>query len=127
MGDSEDNGAALIETKVREALKGVGCCDFRFSVGQLGLVHDVAVSHEGNVAVKVLPCCIFGMTRLVTSVKGSLVGLEGVTDVEVEVAWDQIGKRDLIPKADRQVLQLDLETLARDHGLKGWGSASDGG
>ena len=54
----------------------MGCCDARFGVGQLGLVHDVKVGEDGAVSVKVLPCCIFGMTRLVTSVKESLSELE---------------------------------------------------
>jgi metal-sulfur cluster biosynthetic enzyme len=111
----------LLEGRVREALQGVGCCDARFGVGQLGLVHDVQVKGEGAVSVKVLPCCIFGMTRLVTSVRESLAGLEDVTSVQVDVAWDQVGNRNPAPQADQQVLQLDLETLARKHGIKPWG------
>jgi metal-sulfur cluster biosynthetic enzyme len=111
----------LLEETVREALQGVGCCDARFGVGQLGLVHDVQVKGEGAVSVKVLPCCIFGMTRLVTSVRESLAGLEDVTSVQVDVAWDQVGNRNPAPQADQQVLQLDLETLARKHGIKPWG------
>ena len=111
----------LLEATVREALQGVGCCDVRFGVGQLGLVHDVTVREEGTVSVKVLPCCIFGMTRLVTSVKESLAGLEDVTSVQVDVAWDQVGNRNPVPQADQQVLQLDLEALARKHGIKPWG------
>ena len=110
-----------MEGRVREALQGVGCCDARFGVGQLGLVHDVQVKGEGAVSVKVLPCCIFGMTRLVTSVRESLAGLEDVTSVQVDVAWDQVGNRNPAPQADQQVLQLDLETLARKHGIKPWG------
>ena len=40
------------EDRVREALQSVGCCDARFGVGQLGLVHDVQVGEDGAVAVK---------------------------------------------------------------------------
>ena len=38
-----------LEDRVREALQGVGCCDARFGVGQLGLVHNVKVEGEGEV------------------------------------------------------------------------------
>ena len=110
-----------LEHRVREALQGVGCCDARFGVGQLGLVHDVKVEDEGAVLVKVLPCCIFGMTRLVTSVKESLSELEDVASVAVDVAWDQIGKTNLAPQSGGHTLKLDLESLTRKHGLKPWG------
>lgn len=110
-----------LEDRVREALQDVGCCDARFGVGQLGLVHDVKVGGEGAVSVEVLPCCIFGMTRLVTAVKESLSELEGVTSVEVEVAWDQIGKTSLAPQSGSQRLKLDLESLSRKQGVKPWG------
>ena len=108
-----------LEDRVREALQRVGCCDARFGVGQLGLVHNVKVEGAGAVSVKVLPCCIFGMTRLVTSVKQSLSELEDVASVEVDVAWDQIGKTNLAPQSGSQT--LDLESLTRKHGLKPWG------
>ena len=108
-----------LEDRVREVLQRVGCCDARFGVGQLGLVHNVKVEGEGAVSVKVLPCCIFGMTRLVTSVKQSLSELEDVASVEVDVAWDQIGKTNLAPQSGSQT--LDLESLTRKHGLKPWG------
>ena len=109
-----------LDEKVRDALQGVACCDVRFGVGQLGLVHDVQVEGEGAVSVKVLPCCIFGMTRLVTSVKESLAQVESVTSVEVDVAWDQIGRNKPVPQAGQQALKLDLQSLARKHGLKSW-------
>ncbi len=121
MGVPNEQPEKLLEATVREALQGVGCCDARFGVGQLGLVHDVQVKDEGAVSVKVLPCCVFGMTRLVTSVQESLSGLEDVASVEVGVAWDQIGKSDPAPQQDRQALRLDLETMARKHGVKPWG------
>ena len=117
-GENEE----LLRTEVLESLKNIGCCDYRFGVGQMGLVQDVRVSEERAVSVKVLPCCIFGMTRLVTSVKEGLEGIEGIARVDVDVAWDQIGSRDRVPQDDKQPLRLDLKALAQKHGLKAWGN-----
>ncbi len=121
MEGAKDGDREPLKIEVMEALKDIGCCDFRFGVGQLGLVQDVQVSPERAVSVKVLPCCIFGMTRLVTSVKEGLGGIEGITEVEVDVAWDKIGDRDRMPQMSKQILQLDLKALARQHGLKAYG------
>lgn len=121
MDGTKGENEELLRTEVLESLKNIGCCDYRFGVGQMGLVQDVRVSEERAVSVKVLPCCIFGMTRLVTSVKEGLGGIEGITKVEVDVAWDKIGDRDRMPQVSRQILQLDLKALARQHGLKAYG------
>ena len=112
-----------LKNEVVEALKSVACCDQRLGVGQLGLIQDVGVDAERVVSVKVLPCCVFGMTRLVTSVKEGLGQIEGITNVEVEVAWDQVWRRDNISPDDKGPLQFDLKALAEKHGLKGWGSS----
>ena len=122
MDKTRGNNGELLRAEVLESLKDIGCCDYRFGVGQLGLVQDVQVSEERAVSVKVLPCCIFGMTRLVTSVKEGLEGIEGITDVDVDVAWDQIGDRDRMTRDGKQPLQLDLKALAQKHGLKAWGN-----
>jgi metal-sulfur cluster biosynthetic enzyme len=122
MDGTKGENEELLRTEVLESLKNIGCCDYRFGVGQLGLVQDVRVSEERAVSVKVLPCCIFGMTRLVTSVKEGLEGIEGIARVDVDVAWDQIGSRDRVPQDDKQPLRLDLKALAQKHGLKPWGN-----
>ena len=121
-----DDPKVTLNEQVMESLKGAGCCDFRFSVEQLGLISDVEVADDGRVSVKVLPCCVFGMTRLVTSVKEGLGEIEGIGDVDVEVAWDQLGKRGLTRPTVPAPLQLDLESHAREHGLKPWGAQSQG-
>lgn len=109
-----------------EALKNAACCDQRLGVGQLGLVQDVQVDANRAVSVKVLPCCIFGMARLTTSVKEGLASIEGVTKVEVDVAWDQVWGRDNMSPEAKGTLQLDLKALAQKHGLKSWGSSPQG-
>jgi metal-sulfur cluster biosynthetic enzyme len=110
-----------LKQEVVEALKGVGCCDYRFNLEQLGLISDVQVTGDGEVSVEVLPCCIFGMTRLVKSVEEGLAQVDGLNKVAVAVAWDQLGERSSMPTAALGNLQLNLESLAKEHGLKGWG------
>ena len=122
MDGTREKSGELLRAEVLESLKDIGCCDYRFGVGQLGLVQDVQVNEERAVSVKVLPCCIFGMTRLVTSVKEGLEGIEGIAHLDVDVAWDQIGARDRMPQDGKQPLQLDLKALAQKHGLKAWGN-----
>ena len=123
MAKEQEKGRDLLRSEVLEALEGVACCDFRVGVGQLGLVQDVQVSEDGVASVKVLPCCVFGMTKLVTSVKEGIAGIEGITEVEVDVAWDQIGNRELMSVDSSRLLGLDLKTLAEKQGLKAWGSS----
>ena len=113
-----------LRSEVLEALKNIACCDYRLGVGQLGLVRDAEVTEGGVACVKVVPCCIFGMTRLVTSVEAGLRTIEGIKEVQVDVAWDQVWDRDRMSSEGRKMLQLDLKGLADRHGLKAWGSSS---
>lgn len=124
MSGTKGREEELLRSEVLKALKNIGCCDYRLGVGQLGLIQDVQVGKEGEVSVKVLPCCIFGMTRLVTSVKEGLGRIKAVTKVEVDVAWDQVWDRDHMSQEGKSVLQLDLKAMAEKHGLKGWGSSA---
>ena len=112
-----------LKNRVVEVLQNVACCDLRLGVAKLGLVQDVSVDADSGVSVKVLPCCIFGMTRLVTSVKESLGSIEGITNVEVDVAWDQVWRRDSITPQAQGPLQFNLKALAKKHGLKSWASS----
>jgi metal-sulfur cluster biosynthetic enzyme len=123
MGETNGHDGGPLRAEVLNALKGIACCDFRLGVGQLGLVQDAQVSEDGAVSVKVLPCCIFGMTRLVTSVKEGLEKIEGATNVEVEVAWDHVWDRSRMSQEGRQTLQLDLKGMAEKQGLKAWGAS----
>ena len=123
MGLTKRNDGEPLRSEVLNALNGIACCDFRLGVRQLGLVQDARVSEEGAVSVKVVPCCIFGMTRLVTSVKEGLGKIEGVTDVEVDVAWDQVWDRDRMSQEGRQTLQLDLKAMVEKQGLRPWGAS----
>ena len=78
---------------------------------------------DRGVSVKVLPCCIFGMTRLVTSVKEGLSKSEGITKVEVDVAWEQVWGRDRMSPEAKGTLQLDLKAMAEKQGLKSWSNS----
>lgn len=121
-GGTEMMEAERLKGRVIDALKGIGCCDFRFGVGQMGLVEHVEVGDRGDVSVRVVPCCIFGMTRLVTSVKEGLRETQGITKLDVDVAWDRVGDRDRMSRDGASPLSLDLKGMAERHGLKAWGS-----
>ena len=123
MGETDGNDGGPLRAEVLNALKGIACCDYRLGVGEMGLVEDARVREDGTVSVKVVPCCIFGMTRLVTSVKEGLEKIEGTKNVEVDVAWDHVWDRSNMSQEGRQTLQLDLKGMAEKHGLKPWGAS----
>ena len=64
------------------------------------------MSEEGAVSVKVLPCCIFGMNRLVTSVREGLGRIEGITKAEVDVAGTRSGTGTVCLKRARECSSL---------------------
>lgn len=94
------------------ALGTIACCQ-PASVGDLGLAPDVEV--EGSTAhVRVIPCCVFGMTRLVTAVEDGLRLVDGIDKVHVEVAWDISRMSPLV--------KIDLDGWAAQAGLTPWGA-----
>src|SRR5262245_54034295 len=74
------------EEAVRAALSQVRCC-YPESVTELGLIRNVSISGRGA-RIQVLPCCVFGLTRLVASVQHGVAAIDGIDRVEVDVAWD---------------------------------------
>ena len=99
---------------IRAALSRVRCC-YPESVTELGLIMDVSVS--GRAArIHVLPCCVFGLTRLVASVQHGVAAIDGVDKVDVDVAWDEIGT--VHQSARSTLVQLDLQAWAAAHGIR---------
>lgn len=100
-----------------ETLRTVACCDQRVGVGELGLVDSVTVTEDGVAHVEVLPCCTYGMARLEHEVKQEARTVAGITNVEVEVAWDEAWDPERMAKTAEDVTP-DIEDLAEEHGLE---------
>jgi metal-sulfur cluster biosynthetic enzyme len=102
------------EESVRSALSEVRCC-YPESVTELGLIKSISMNH-GVARVQVLPCCLFGLTRLVASIQHGVAPIDGVERVEVDVAWDQIGTANQSPRST--LVQVNLQAWAAAHGIK---------
>ena len=106
-----------VRDELVETLRTVACCDHRVGVGELGLVDSVDVGDDGAAHIEVLPCCTYGMARLEHEVKQEASTVSGVTDVDVDVAWD--GVWDPVEMADSvDDATPDIEELAEEHGLE---------
>ena len=96
-----------------DALMRIACCQ-PSSVGELGLVPELDVS-DGVVKVEILPCCVFGITRLEQSVRNGLLRINGVREVKVTVGWDKVA-------SGPRLVQLDLSSWAARECLIPWGA-----
>lgn len=98
-------------------LRTVACCDQRVGVGELGLVDSVTVTDDGVARVEVLPCCTYGMARLEHEVRREAHTVAGITDVEVDIAWDEAWDPDYMAETVEEATP-DIEDLAEEHGLE---------
>lgn len=74
----------------KKALRGVTDPELGLNIVDIGLIYEVEVSESGGVHVKMTltsPGCPAG-AEIMDDVRTTLAGLEGVTDVEVELVWD---------------------------------------
>jgi metal-sulfur cluster biosynthetic enzyme len=79
----------LSETAARQALRGVKDPELDMNIVDLGLVYDVEVA-GGDVRVKMTltsPGCPAG-PMITNDAYRVLRGLEGVTDVDIEIVWE---------------------------------------
>lgn len=106
-----------VHEELTETLRTVACCDRRVGVGELGLVEDVDLTEEGVAHVSVLPCCTYGMARLEHEVGREARTVNGVTDVEVDVAWDEAWHPERMQSRVEDATP-DIEALAEEHGLE---------
>lgn len=106
-----------VRDELTETLRTVACCDHRVGVGELGLIDSVTVTDEGSAHIEVLPCCTYGMARLEHEVEQEACGVNGVTEVEVDVAWDEAWD----PTQMAEIVEdktPDIEDLAEEEGLE---------
>ena len=112
---STDRHSAYDE--LAETLRTVACCDQRVGVGELGLIDSVDIDDDGVARVEVLPCCTYGMARLEHEVERGARAVDGVTSVEVDIAWDEAWDPERMAETVEDTTP-DIEDLAAEHGLE---------
>jgi metal-sulfur cluster biosynthetic enzyme len=76
--------------EIRRSLRQVKDPEINLSVIDLGLIYDVELSDEGGVDIKMTltsPGCPSG-PEMLADVDRVVRGLDGVTDVNVELVWE---------------------------------------
>ena len=115
---------------VRRTLAGVLDPELRVSILELGMVHDVTVSPEGSVVVKVAlttaACPLRG--QIGNQVKSKVSGLPGVHDVRVEYdEMTQAERSDLMQRARLAASRsAPADRGAADHRVIAVGSGKGG-
>lgn len=107
-----------LKQSVYDAIESSICCDHRVSIYDLGIVDRVDLDDHGNVDIKVIPCCPFGMTRMVNSIKQSVSRVDGIKEVKVEVTLDKVWTPDRLSDRAKQLVVIDLKSLAKKQGIK---------
>jgi metal-sulfur cluster biosynthetic enzyme len=91
MTDEKGEGITPVSAEVaRKALRAVKDPELGLNIIDIGLVYDVTVTDAGVVQVKMTltsPGCPAG-AEITADVKQTLLDLEGVTDVEIEIVWE---------------------------------------
>jgi metal-sulfur cluster biosynthetic enzyme len=80
----------VTEDQLRRSLRGVKDPELNLNIVDLGLVYDIAVDDAGAVEVKMTltsPGCPSG-PEIMTDVEQAIRGVDGVTDVQIELVWE---------------------------------------
>jgi len=80
----------VTEDMVRRSLRGVKDPELNLNIIDLGLVYDVSIDDAGAVQVKMTltsPGCPAG-PEIMADVEQAVRGIEGVTNVEIELIWE---------------------------------------
>lgn len=81
---------SVTEEQVRLSLRGVKDPELNLNIVDLGLVYDIEVGDEGDVVVRMTltsPGCPAG-PEIMTDAEQAVRGVEGVTDVAIELVWE---------------------------------------
>lgn len=80
----------VTEDQLRRSLRGVKDPELNLNIVDLGLVYDIAVDDAGAVEVKMTltsPGCPSG-PEIMADVEQAIRGVDGVTDVQIELVWE---------------------------------------
>jgi metal-sulfur cluster biosynthetic enzyme len=91
VGNETGEGIVPVSAEVaRKALRAVKDPELGLNIIDIGLVYDVTVTDAAVVQVKMTltsPGCPAG-AEITADVKQTLLDLEGVSDVEIEIVWE---------------------------------------
>jgi len=98
----------IIEAQVVEALRTCFDPEIPVNIYDLGLIYDIKVGADGNVAVQMTltsPHCP-AVQSLPAEVEGKVKGVQGVTDAKIDLVWDPPWDQNKMSEAAR--LQLGM-------------------
>lgn len=97
-----------LEGQVIDALRRVFDPEIPVNIYDLGLIYDLDVASDGNVAIRMTltaPGCPVAQT-FPGVVADAVRAVEGIEDVEVELVWEPPWSRDLMSEAARLKLGM---------------------
>jgi metal-sulfur cluster biosynthetic enzyme len=89
-GEGGEGGVLVTPEIARKALRAVKDPELGLNIIDIGLVYDVAVTDAGVAIVKMTltsPGCPAG-AEITDDVKRTLLDLEGITAVDLEIVWE---------------------------------------
>ena len=98
----------LTEDAVRKALRAVKDPELNLNIIDLGLVYDIEIKDETAVVVRMTltsPGCPAG-PEIMTEAEQVVRGIEGVTNVEIELVWEPYWTSERIDPRVRAFLGL---------------------
>jgi len=106
MDTTTDN--ITIKDRIIEAVKTVYDPEIPVDVYELGLIYDIDINEDGQVAVRMTltsPMCPVAES-LPMEVQEKIVAVEGVTDVDLQVVFDPPWSKDLMSEEARFALDM---------------------
>lgn len=97
-----------IKDRIIEAIKTVYDPEIPVDIYELGLIYDIDISDDGQVAVRMTlttPMCPVA-DSLPMEVQEKIIAVEGVTDVDLQVVFDPPWNKELMSEEARFALDM---------------------
>lgn len=97
-----------MKDRIIEVIKTVYDPEIPVDIYELGLIYDIDINDQGHVAVKMTlttPMCPVA-DSLPMEVQEKIIGVEGVTDVDLQVVFDPPWNKELMSEEARFALDM---------------------
>ncbi|MCB0630618.1 MAG: SUF system Fe-S cluster assembly protein [Lewinella sp.] len=97
-----------MKDRIIEVIKTVYDPEIPVDIYELGLIYDIEITEEGQVIIKMTlttPMCPVA-DSLPMEVQEKIMGVEGVTDVDLQVVFDPPWSKDLMSEEARFALDM---------------------